>query len=175
MGFNLGDIIKGALPFLASALPGPLGSVASKVISGVLGVDANDEDGMKTALAQATPEQWATLKKAEQDFQVRMAEMGFKNVADLEKIAADDRASAREREIAVKDITPRVLAYSITIGFFGILGCMLFGVMPQNAHDALMILLGALSTAFAGIIAYYFGSSSGSAAKQKTIDSILTK
>ena len=45
----------------------------------------------------------------------------------------------------------------------------LYGV-PKNGNEALLLMLGALQTAFTGVIAYYFGSSSGSKAKDELIN-----
>lgn len=90
--------------------------------------------------------------------------------ATIEKISADDRASARAREIALAaaghhDLTPKVLAYGTTAGFFGILTSMLYHPLPQDGHDVLLVLVSVLGTAWVGIMSYYFGSSSGSTAK----------
>jgi hypothetical protein len=56
------------------------------------------------------------------------------------------------------------LAAIITVGFFGILGMMLFGKV-DGSNPTILMMLGSLSTAWTGIIAYYFGSSAGSQAK----------
>ena len=85
-----------------------------------------------------------------------------------EKIAAiaqADVASARAREISVKDRIPAVLAYGITGGFFTLLVLLIFRPIPVSNQELLYVLLGALATSQAAIVGYYFGSSAGSAQK----------
>lgn len=66
-------------------------------------------------------------------------------------------------------ITPRVLAYLVTFGFFSVVAALIHGDVNPAGHDVLLVMLGALGTAWATIINYYFGSSSGSAAKDRVI------
>jgi hypothetical protein len=40
---------------------------------------------------------------------------------------------------------------------------------PASAREPLFLLLGSLSSAFGAVVSYWFGSSSGSAAKSETI------
>lgn len=91
------------------------------------------------------------------------------------KIDASDRASARQREVAVKDSMPALLATVVTFGFFGILGYMLVYGAPKDGGEALFIMLGSLGTSWTGIIAYYFGSSSSSAKKTQLMASMGSK
>lgn len=107
-------------------------------------------------------------------FDQRMAELQTQAELKLAELEAADRASARTRETAVKDRTPAVLAYSITGGFFGVLSGMMFIEIPLTAKDVLYVMVGSLGTAWTGVIAYYFGSSAGSAAKHSLIEK-LTK
>lgn len=94
-----------------------------------------------------------------------------KIAADTERlrIDADDRNSARQREMAVRDRMPAILATLITFGFFGVLGYMLKYGAPQEGGEALFIMLGSLGTAWTGAVAYYFGSSSSSNQKNAII------
>jgi hypothetical protein len=54
-----------------------------------------------------------------------------------------------------------ILTIITTLGFFLVLGFMLFYDIPQTGRDALLIMLGALSSGWNSILSYYFGSSSG--------------
>ncbi len=170
MSIDLKKIIGTAAPWLATALGGPLAGQAVSAIAGAMGLkpDSKIEDIQKAiAAGQLTGDQLVAMKAAELQFQQAMTQAGFTQVKDLEQIAATDRDSARKREVDVKDWTPRILAYGVTLGFFGVLIFMLTSSLPPTAHDALLLLLGALQTAWVSIVAYYFGSSSGSARKSE--------
>lgn len=92
----------------------------------------------------------------------------------LLQLDKDDRDSARNREIQVRGNTPAILAFSVTAGFFGVLMVMMFVEIPISAKDVLYVMVGSLGTAWTGVMAYYFGSSAGSAAKHDLIEK-LTK
>jgi len=66
-------------------------------------------------------------------------------------------------------IFPYVLAGFIVLGFFALLFTLTYTDVPKENKDLVNMLIGALLTAFATVIAYYFGSSSGSAKKDDTI------
>ena len=72
------DVIKGILgeiaPTIGTALGGPVGGAAASMLADVLGCDPTPQK-IEKALAQATPEQLAEIKKAELDFEVRMKEL----------------------------------------------------------------------------------------------------
>lgn len=158
----VGPLLGQVAPTIATALGGPLAGLATKTLSNVLlGHEEGDAEAVSMALQNATPEQLSNVKKIDADFKVRMKELDI----DLERIAAGDRDSARRREMTVGDHTPKILAAAVTIGFFGILFWMFVNGVPKNGNEALLLMLGALQTAFTGIIAYYFGSSAGSKAK----------
>jgi hypothetical protein len=161
------QVLRTVAPTIALAVGGPFGPLAATALSAVLGTAPGDSKAAEAALLSATPDQLLALKKAEEDFQVQMRTLGIAE----EKLTFDDIANARARETAVKDSTPRILAYSVTVGFFGILGFLLWNGKPPGG-DVIMVMLGALGTAWTGIVSYYFGSSAGSASKDKTISDI---
>lgn len=91
-------------------------------------------------------------------------------MVDRLRVEAEDRASARQREIQTADtLTPRVLAGIMVAGFFLVLAWLLAYGMPAQGGEALLVLLGALSSGVAAVLSYYFGSSSGSAWKSKLL------
>lgn len=157
------NLISSVAPFLGTALGGPLGGMAVSALGDALGLSDKSESAIKQALSGVTPEQMLAVKNADQAFQIKMQELGFANLKDMEQIAESDRDSARKREVDVKDNTPKILAYFITLGFFSILAFMLFNEVPVGSKDVLNILLGSLGTAWIAIVSYYFGSSNGSA------------
>ncbi len=99
-----------------------------------------------------------------------------KNQAEFElecyRIDAEDRASARDREIEMakagkKNWIQPALAIVGVLGFFGAIAILVYGPDIQGfKRDALLLLLGTLAGFATQIYSYFFGSSSGS--KQKT-------
>lgn len=164
-----GKLIETVAPTIATALGGPVAGMAVKALSSaLLGHGNGSEDDIRDALATATPDQIAAIRKVDADFKVQMKELDI----DLERIAAGDRDSARQMQMHTNDWIPRVLAILITLGFFGILVWMLIKGMPPTGTEALLMMLGALGTAWTGVVNFYYGSSAGSKAKT---DALTTK
>jgi hypothetical protein len=155
-------IIAGIAPTVGLALGGPFGGMAGSMLAKALGT--TDEKSTEAAILAQNPDDLAKVKQAELDLQAKLAELGI----EKESLAFADTDSARKREEVVKDSTPRILAYGITVGFFGILAYLLANGKPPDS-DVIMVMLGALGTSWTGVIGYYFGSSAGSDNKAATI------
>lgn len=165
MGFDWKGLVKTVAPALGTALGGPLGGMAARSVAGaVLGNEDASEKQIAEALAAASPDVLLKLKEADQQFAVRLRELDI----DLEKIAAADRDSARNRQVQSGDKTPQHLAYIYTLGLFAML--IALAVAGDEIPDEVMPLLQtAAGVLFAMVYAskdYFFGSSAGS--KQKT-------
>jgi hypothetical protein len=149
------DWLAQIAPSIATALGGPLAGLAVTAISKALGIDEKD---VQTTIesGKLSAEQMMSLKQAELDLQAKAQELGL----NFEKLATDDRKSARDMQIANKSIIPAVLAIGVTVGFFAIL----IGLMTDNVtkSDALLLMLGSLGTAWTAIVSFYFGSSAHS-------------
>lgn len=164
------SIVRTVAPGIATAFGGPLAGMATKVIANtLLGKPDASMSEIEAAIAGATPDDLLKLKVANQDFIVKIKELGI----DLEKMHADDRASARKREIAIRDRTPALLSSLVFTGFFGILAALMFIAIPEKSITPLNIMLGSLATIVVQIAAYYFGSSKGSSDKNATIAGLM--
>jgi hypothetical protein len=164
---KFGPLLAQVAPSIATALGGPLAGVAVKTLSSALfGHEEGTQDQLFEALSSAGPEQLAAIKKIDADFKVQMKSLDI----DLERISAGDRDSARQMQRDTKDWVPKVLAIVITFGFFGILIWMLLNGMPKTGTEALLMMLGALGTAWTGVVNFYYGSSAGSKAKTDALN-----
>jgi len=156
------DWLKTIAPTIATALGGPLAGLAVDAISKAVGIDPKD---VQATIDQGklSADQIMLLKQAEVQMAARAQEMGL----DFAKLSNDDRKSARDMQAETRSYIPAILAVTVTIGFFGIL----IGMMTETfkTSDALMLMLGSLGTAWTGIIAFYFGSSAGSQAKDNLL------
>jgi hypothetical protein len=162
------DWLKALTPLLGTALGGPLGGAAASFIADKLGIQDKTIEAVSEVLnsGKMSADQIASLKIAEIEFRKFLET----NKIELAKLDVEDRSSARAREIAVKDWVPGLLALLLTFGFFGVLTYMLQFGTPEKGGDALLVMLGSLGTGFASVLAYYFGSSSGSASKNSIIE-----
>ncbi|MEE9316539.1 MAG: hypothetical protein V3U97_05460 [bacterium] len=159
-------IVGSIAPTIASAVGTPIAGLAVNTVLNALGVKSENE---AEEMLRSNPDALLKLKQAEAGFKVKMEELGI----DLEAIHQKDRDSARQREMAVKDKTPSILAYVYTAGYFFILGWILKMGIPESTKEIIMVLMGILSTAEVGIIQYYFGSSAGSKQKSDAISGII--
>lgn len=165
------DILRVAAPTVATALGGPLAGLAVKFVADKLGVPPEDEEAIVRAVQGVTPEQIVQLKQMDVEFQKFLRQ----NQIDLEKIAAEDRASARNLLVQTKSMVPAILSIGVTIGYFGILIMMLRGELHVGDSQALLIMLGALGSAWGAIMQYWFGTSASSASKDATIHTAVSK
>ena len=155
-------VLGAVAPMLATAVGGPLVGSAASAVCAALGLAPDTpHDQVVAAVLAATPEQLLALKNADATYAAQMRRLDI----DAAKLSFDDLANARQRGATMRDTTPAVLAYAITVGFFGLLSLMAFHEMPASNLTVLQIMLGALGAAFGGCVQYYFGSSAGSAQK----------
>ncbi|WP_244219912.1 hypothetical protein [Paraburkholderia terricola] len=171
------DVLKTVAPWLVTALTGGvpgIAAMAASAIAGKLGLTDGSVDAVTSALTgqQMTPEQLLALKQADDDFALKMRQAGFthaENMAGIQvqadRVAADDRASARNFAAAEHDHTARNLAYMYTVALFAVIGLEFLLAARQIRLDdgvtrALDTLFGILIAMVLGSKEYFFGSSS---------------
>lgn len=166
------QVLKTVAPTLALAVGGPFGPLAAAALHAALGT--TDQASAEAALVNATPDQLLALKKADQDFAIRMKELGISE----EKLVFDDLASARQMQIATKDPTPARLAWLVVGGFLIFSMAQVVALIgwpdqlakvPAAAWGTIGTILGYLAKEASQASAFYFGSSAGSQAKDATI------
>lgn len=88
--YVMNDLIKSILPFIGTALGGPLGLGAATFVASKLGMTDASQEVVKTALTSmiGNPEQAARLKQIENDYQVQMATLGYQSIKDIETLNA---------------------------------------------------------------------------------------
>jgi hypothetical protein len=161
-------VLATVAPLLGTAIGGPFGGLAGTLLAKALGT--TDPKAMEAAITSTDPDILLKLKQADNDFSAQMKALDISE----EKLHTDDTANARAREVQVHDSTPHILAYLITFGFFSVLGWLLWKGKPEQGGDVMLVLVGSLATAWTGIVAYYFGSSAGSADKSAAINKFMT-
>ena len=168
-GNKIKDILATVAPTLATALGGPLAGIATRAIAGkILGRDDASVEEVETAVAAASGTDLVKLKELEYEFKAQLKDADIQ----LERISADDRASARDRQARMKDWTPSVLGLVIIIGFFGVLAYIFRSGLPDQGREVLLIMVGALGTMTSQVGNFFFGSSVGSKSKDAIISDL---
>ncbi len=160
------QFLGGIAPTIATALGGPMAGVAVKALAKGLW-DAEDvpEDTIADTLLNSAPADLVKLKEIEAQFVADLQNAGI----ELERIAAEDRASARDRQVKMRDWTPAVLGILIIAGFFGVLSAIFYLGLPDDGGEVLLIMVGALGAMTSQVGNFFFGSSTGSKEKQQII------
>ena len=187
--FDWKGTIGKVAPWIATALGGPAAGLAIDAVCKAAGLAPSLENAQKAAEMAAagslTGEQFLALRQSEDAFQLRMAELGYKQITDLEEIAFKDRDSARQREVKTGDSwTPRLLAGFVVLAWMGINIYLVRHSMvvpgagsqlDSNMEPMLMRILGTLDAALTFVLGYYFGSSAGSDKHRELLSKALDK
>jgi hypothetical protein len=144
-------------PGIATALGGPLAGLAVTAISKALGIDEKD---VQSTIEQGklSADQLSSLKQAEIELQSKAQELGL----NFEKLATDDRKSAREMQVSTKSFVPALLSILVVCAWALIQYFLLTHVIPQEMRELVARVLGTLDGALMLVLSFYFGGSSDS-------------
>jgi hypothetical protein len=169
MGFKVSEkarkVISMVAPTLGAALGGPLGGMAGQILGGLVSGEAD----LEKVILDQKPETLLALKKAEQDFLLRLEELGI----EKEKLVYGDRANARE--LAKSDMNPhKVLSLVFIGGYFIILAAFFVGKaeIDPSLKEPFLLLLGVITANVPSIMQFWFGTSSGSQKKSDLLANI---
>ena len=166
MAFEWKKLVRSVAPTIAQALGGPLAGLGVQALSdALLGKPDGTEEEVAAALQGASPETLAAIKKADQDFKVKMRELDI----DFERLAFDDVRDARAREVEVKDKMPAALAVILVLMFAGALALLFWVLIPEGNKSTIYVMIGSLGTLTITSCQYFHGSSRGSAQKNAAL------
>ena len=154
------DWLKSLAPTLATALGGPLAGMAVEAISKAIGVDPSEVQNVISS-GKMTADQIASIQQAELTLKARAQEMGL----DFEKLAVADRTSARQMQISTQSFIPPALSIMIVLAWASVQFFLLTHVIEPSMRELIARVLGTLDGALMLVLSFYFGSSSGSQAK----------
>ena len=153
-----------------------LGDILQGVF-GEKGIAGEVVDVLKSSGVIKDPDMELKIRQALQDYELRKSQQEV----DISKIAADDRKSARDMNIASlqqddKFVKRFIYVYASITTFITFLYIFLvtFWTIPAgNVRFADTVLGFMLGTLLATIITFFFGSSSSSLAKTQVIDKLV--
>jgi len=158
------QIVGTIAPILGTSLGGPLAGAAIKTLSqSLLGVDNGTEAQIAEAVKTASPEQLAELKRVDNEFAEKMAELGFKET----ELAYQDKINARS--LFAINIWPQITLSAVFVtGYFIVMGLLIAGTITIEKDVMVLVtaVTGVLTAGVTGILQFWFGSSLGS--KEKT-------
>lgn len=158
------DWLKAIAPTLATAIGGPFGTMAYGLAATALGV--SPEEAQKTIESgKLTSEQIASVQQAEIAIKARAQELGL----DFAKLSNEDRKSARDMQMSTQSHIPPTLAILIVVAWATVQGFLLTNVIDASMRELIARVLGTLDGALMLVLSFYFGSSSGSQAKDTMI------
>jgi hypothetical protein len=151
-------------PTIASALLGPAAGLAVTAISKALGID--EKDVQKTIeTGKLSAEQMMSLKQAEIELQAKAQELGL----NFEKLAVDDRKSARDMQMTTKSFVPALLSILVVTAWVLIQYFLLTHVIAPEMRELVARILGTLDASLLLVLNFYFGSSASSQNKDELL------
>jgi hypothetical protein len=143
--------------------------MAVEAAANALGLSDKTVDAVKQAIGGATPEQMLALKQADQAFSLQMHALGFKQLSDMEALAAGDRKDARAMQTAKASPVPALLTCFVVGAFTATLVLLLKFDVPATNRDIVVYMIGQLSGGFTSALAFWLGTTRDSGRKTELL------
>jgi len=166
---DIAGTIGKAAPMLGTLLGGPAGAAIGSLISSALGAD-NDPAAVSAAISQ-NPEALVKLRQLEADRQVKLQELMLTHAATMAQTEAADRKDARGANVS-SGMQPAVFALSIILLLLTLgseVSVLFLGYPPSIPDLVVGRVLGLLDAVAMMVLAYWFGTTSGSAQKTELL------
>jgi len=167
----IGSVIGMVAPTLTKALGNSdLAGSAIDVISNALGITTQQ---VPQRMQSLSPEDIGKIKSAEVEYKTALVKAGV-NIAKIEADAVEDARDMAEKTGLGPHI---VLSFLFVTGYFAVVFGLLTGwlVLPPLDRDLIILLLGIMTREVGAVMAFWFGSSSGSKSKTDALGSALNK
>lgn len=180
LGEKLLKVAPQAIDLAASFVPGgPLVTTGLKVLSSFLGTTP-DPEAISTALDDPKASDAVRLAMIQFNTEKMKAEYQEKenarnDVLEEFKTSLADIQNARQADVSKTQTTGKrdtnlyVLAWVLVLGFFALLGILLWRPVPQDSSGVIFLLFGTLASSFGAVVGFFFGSSRGSQAKDELL------
>jgi hypothetical protein len=153
------DTLAAIAPTLATAIGGPFAGAATKFLTGKFLGDGSTENDLQLFVEQASPEQLAEIKNADNEFKLKMEKMGV----DVFALEVADKQNARTENKHSR--MPAVISVGLTIFVMAIVYALFYSEPPQGAREVLFMLLGVVVKEWSNSLHFWFGTTRSSANK----------
>lgn len=158
---DLGKQVAKVAPVLGTALGGPVGGAAGALVASLFGVE-DTPDAVDKAL-KADPE-WA-FKVMDLE---KKHEQALKQLS-LEEKKAELADTQQAREVHAQHWMPSALTFILAVMVSAIIAALVWIAIPESNREVIYLIVGQLIGAFSTAVAYWLGSSRGSAVKDGQI------
>lgn len=176
-------IVAAGAPILGGALLGPAGAAIGAVLAGELKADATPEAVLaamddpsvdKVRLLEIQTKHAETLESFKlQTLQANQQHTQALRTADNAELAIVTADVQQARSVHRDHWMPWVLTLVLAAMVAGLTVALMYFAIPNTNRDIIVYIAGQLVTAFLTGVAYWLGTSIGSARKQQTIESKL--
>ncbi len=169
---NFAPGIAGVLAVTGVGTPAAAAVAAIGALAKSFGLPETASHDEVLAAIQSTTDPDFKLKliQAEQDFQIKKKEQEIQEQAQQLKDVqgARDMHTSHENKLG-EDLNLYILSWCIVLGFFFVVGLLLFVQIPKETTNVLYTLLGTLGAGFMLVLQFFYGTNRSSAAKTNMI------
>jgi hypothetical protein len=164
LGAAIGTVVPGA----GNVIGGAVG-LGIKALASVFGLGEDATPDQISAAIEADPQAAVKIKLAEMDYQNQEKQRQSEERLKILTAQLADVQNARQMNVDTTKATGKrdknlyALAWVIVVGFFALVGILIFVTLPPDSNGVVFMLFGALASGFTGIVGYFFGSSAGHA------------